>query len=464
MGSGRVGQVKRFRQVIGVGAVTAAALVGSSQPASSDYSPADSGPFLVSSAVIATVDQTPHAQFSITCDGADTSPTWLVDGTAPTCTNGELAILVTPATKYYAKTLADGSPCTTESGCAYRPTTYDAMMASGATVRVGGQWIRQQYDRYEFYATYIWTPGNDVNDPPPNPTPVFPQDYNFSSRFVVDASVAEAGTGLVLGLPWSERWGLVAGKITDTYQNTLVDAIAANHRDPVTLDPQLQITTNDAYPVSTIGFMPPLTRYWVERQDPADGQYKFFPATKEETVVSGAQLRVAGAFGFVDGDWRFLAYFVWRPAPSVSSGVVDFHANTTLTSSGAAPTTSSARYDGTSATGPGQVNPATVRFDTAWSYDGQNRLWDVSGTWEAVRSVDPPGAVSGTFSGTWNPITGELLATSVMDRGTGVFCGVTGGGTFTGTATAGSPTAPAPPSTLNGQMVIRASVPSNPTC
>ena len=48
-----------------------------------------------------------------------------------------------------------------------------------------------------------------------------------------------------------------------------------------------------------------------------------------ETITPGAHLRVGGAYTWGDGDWRFLAYFVWRPNPSLQPGHFLFNVNTT---------------------------------------------------------------------------------------------------------------------------------------
>ncbi|MHB8669964.1 MAG: hypothetical protein ACYDAD_05285 [Acidimicrobiales bacterium] len=449
--------------------------------ARADYTPSDVEPFLVGTATVATVDSAPHARFTVNCAGAtNVSPPWVTDGSAPTCPGGQLTILVTPSTHFYQEVDSSGAPCHTAHCGTYAPSDYAGTLAVGVPVRVGGYWARQNYDHYEFEATYVWDPGSDINDPPPNPAPSTPQDFDFSRRYVVDASVSEIGTFAAFSTAWSDKWGMVLGNITNYYNNPQVQQIAAYNRDSVSLDPRLKITTNDAYPASTVTFAPPLTRYWIQRLDPADNTYKYYAATKAETVTQGAQLRVAGAYGWgPDADWRFLAYFVWRPAPLVVTGGYVFNVSTQRSSGGPNGTSNvSADYSGSTETGDGQVNPAGVTLSTSWSWDNFNRQWVVTGSWRATHCVLPNGqaqcadrgTISGTFSGNWNSTTGQASGTVLLSSSNGLYCGVTGGGTFAtvpGDPDVADPSASppgAPPLNFDGAFNLKVSKDPAVTC
>jgi hypothetical protein len=432
------------------------------------YSPTDVEPFLVTSATVAATDGLPagaHASFAISCSGASTSPTWMTDGSAPTCSSNQLTIYVTPATKFFEQVDKQGNYCAAPTGCAYTPTTYDKVVSTGAPVRVGGSWTRQNYSSYQFTASYVWNPGTNVQDPPPLPRPSTPQDYNYSHRFVVDATVNESGAALLSGgILWSDKWGIVVGHIPTTvnpltntdgyFGNAQVAAIAAAHRDPTTLDPQLSITLEDASNVSNNTFATPLTRYWTQE---ADG--KFHPSNKAEATTCTTahpcapgtlpQVRVAGAYGWGDGDWRFLAIYVWRPMPANQPGAYLFNV-TSQRPAGARTTDTNvpADYSGSTLSGPGDVNPAGVTINTTWSLAADGFTWQITGDWKATRCVlndgtslcSDRGTISGSLSGTWNSSNQQITANAVMDPGTGVFCGVSGAGTFSGHGAPDAPT------------------------
>jgi len=351
-------------------------------------SPAGTESFLVTEASVAATDGLPagseHQSFTINCAGAQASPTWMTDGTAPTCTNGQLTIDVSPATHYYDSQNDVGEYCPSAgTGCAYVPSNYDVVIQAGQTLRIGGSWVREQYSSYQFTANYIWNPGANVTNPPPDPRPSTVQDYAFEHRFVVDGAVVQAGSGLPGAQLWSQKWGIVLGQIPTTTNattgtngysgNTQVAAIAAAHQDPTTGDPQLVINMVDTSPANQISYAIPLTRYWV--QD-SGGQY--IPASKADATTCTAsypcaagtepEVEVAGSYGWLNGDWVFLAEFVWRPMPGLQPGYYSFNEDSTLTTSTAAGSTDTEGwYDGSSVSGPGDVNPAGVTFDITWS-------------------------------------------------------------------------------------------------
>lgn len=454
---------------------------------------ADAESYLITSAVIASTDGAPagaHTSFTVNCSGASSSPSWVTDGSAPTCSNGQLTISVGPTTRYYDSQTPTGQYCPTAgSGCFYTPSSYDAVIVPGQTLRVGGTWVRESYSSYQFYASYIWNPGLNVLSPPPDPKPSTVQDYDFSHRFVVMGQVVQAGSGLPGLQLWSQKWGIVVGQIPITadssgsngYSNNVqVEAIAAAHQDPSSGDPQLVVNMEDTYPANQISYAVPLTRYWV--QSPLDG--KFYPSDKAEATTcttanpcpagaSGPQVQVAGSYGWLNGDWAFIAEFVWRPSPGPQPGYFGFNETAQAqpgTSVGTAD--DQATYSGMSDSGDGQVNPAGMTFNTTWSLSSDGTTWQVSADWTANRCQLPdgtaisgctlPGSISGTLSGFWDPTTQQVTATVVMSTGTGKFCGYTGSGTFKGlaqpqVAVGGSP---APPTTFDGSFAIKVFPPS----
>lgn len=457
--------------------------------------------FLVTSATVGATDGLPagsqHQSFTIDCAGAQTSPSWMTDGTAPTCTNGQVTIDVTADTHYYDSQNSVGEYCPSAgTGCQYVPSNYDVVIQPGQTLRVGGTWVSENYSSYQFVASYIWNPGTNVLNPPPLPRPSTVQDYDFSHRFVVDGSVVQSGSGIPGLQLWSNQWGIVLGDIptavnsttgTNGYSgNTQVEAIAAAHQDPSTGDPQLTINMVNAYPLNQASYAVPLTRYWVQN---SNGQY--VPATKQDATMCTAaypcasgqlpQVEVAGSYGWLNGDWAFIAEFVWRPAPGIQPGYYAFNADTTLQSGAASTSTGSqdvqGTYTGSSLSGPGDVNPAGITFNTTWSQESSGNIWQFSGDWQATRCVmtdgstypgcQSPGNLSGTFSGTWDPATQVVRADVVLESGTGKFCGKTGSGTFQGQAQAqpaGLLATAAPPQTLNGSFAIHVVTDSTAAC
>lgn len=416
------------RIIFGATAVLVGFTILAVKPAGAQL-PANYQSFMIESGTVSSAEDPnasgTHQQFGVACPVA-TDPAFIGDGSTPTCSNGEITILVTPQTKFY-KLEGDG---------AYHASTYEGAIAAGATLRVGGKWARENQNSYQLYATYIWNPGTGISDPPANPFPSNVQDFNFSRRFVVDATVVQTGMQLTWAGVWGDAYGFVAGRITNYYENEHLQRIAAAHRDPVTHDPQLKVTTD------------PATKFYVEKCLP---ECKYYPSKKDETVnpVAGqpAQVRAAGSYAWgAEGDWRLVATYVWRPSPTAVTGRILFGEQSTL----AAPTPMSASgeatYDGIVTTGT-QLNPGEIKLATIWSQDEQTRLWVVTGTWRASRT-DGLGSASGSFSGTWNSSTGAWNASAIMDAGTGRFAGYTGAGTFSGV----NPSASAPAQTLSGDF------------
>lgn len=415
-------------------AVLGAAVLVSASPVSGDtVAPTNTQSFLIDEATVATAEEEApiNGAFTLDCPVEDATPTWLEDEGHPSCQSGELTIRVTASTKYYDQ------ECTT-SGCSYPASTYEETVVPGDTLRIGGQWTRVGYANYEFTARYVWHPGTGVTDPPPNPQPSQPcltaittaclQDYNFSRRFVVDATIAQVGTRLFASGPWSEQFGFVVNDITDYYANDHVERIAAAHRDPVTLDPQLVITTNDVSSPSNPNLG--LTRFYVETYFADCGCYKFKPSTKAETVQPGAEVRAAGSYAWTtDADWRFVASYVWRPAPDVATGRFLYNVQAPRSETGL---DGSVRYEGSSLTGDGQINPASVIYDLLWTFDEDTGTWTATGGWNATRSAGSRGGINGSLQGSWDPSTSRFEATLVLESGSGIFCGATGAGTLVG--------------------------------
>jgi hypothetical protein len=403
--------------------------------------PANYQSFMIEAGTVASAEAPnssgTHQQFGVACP-VTTDPAFIGDGSQPTCQDGEITILVQPTTKFYQQG-DDGQ---------YHASTYEVTIAAGATLRVGGKWARGGSGSYELYATYIWNPGTNIQDPPANPFPSTVQDFNQSRRFVVDSTVKQTGMTLTFAGPWGSVYGFVVGNIPNPdgyYKNEHLQRVAAAHRDPVTLDPQLKITTD------------PATKFYVQKCVP---DCKFYASTKDETVnpdpVTGApaQVRAAGSYGWgPEGDWRLLATYVWRPSPTAVTGRILFGEQSNQSSTTAMSASTDASYDGVVSTGT-QLNPGSMKLATTWSFDDQSSVWVVTGTWRATRT-DGLGTASGSFSGTWKPSTGALNASAVMDSGTGRFAGYTGAGTFTGTNPA--PDGPSP--TLNGDFNLAVAAP-----
>jgi hypothetical protein len=422
------------RLIIGVVLVATGVTVLAVRPADA-YLPANHQSFLLESGTVASVEAPnssgTHQQFGVACP-VTTDPAFIGDGSTSTCSNGQITILVSPTTKFYSQ----------QSDGLYHASTYEGTLTQGGTLRVGGKYARENSNNYQLYATYVWNPGTGISDPPANPFPSTVQDFNYARRFVVDATVVEPGMALTWAGPWSTAYGFVAGHIPSPdgyYKNEHLQRIAANHRDPLTLDPQLKITTD------------PATKFYVERCNPT---CKFYASSKDEAVnpdpVTGqqAQVRAAGSYAWSpEGDWRLIATYVWRPSPVGAVGRILFGEQSTLSGSTSMSASTDASYDGLVSTGT-QLNPGSIKLATTWSLDEQTATWLVTGTWRATRT-DGLGTASGSFSGSWKASTGALNASAVMDTGTGRFGGYTGGGIFTGVNVGPNS---GPTQTLNGDF------------
>jgi hypothetical protein len=433
-----MGRTRRMvgRAMLATALVVAVGMTGLPATSADTAAPVNQQSFLLSQATVATAEAAApvHSQFTVACPVPGASPSWLADPGNPGCPSGQMKITVSPGTKYYVQ------QCTS-TGCSYPAGTYETAIVAGGTVRVGGQWTRIGYSSYEFDATYVWAPGTGVTDPPPNPKPAAPcptavttaclQDYNFSRRFVVDATVRQTGDRLVPGTVWSDKWGFVVGAVTDYFQNNHAQAIAAAHRDPVTLDPQLSIATVDVSTTDGSVTNQGVTRFWVQQYRLDCACYQWVPSTKADTVIAGQALRAAGDYGWTaDGDWAFIARYVWRPAPQVATGRLLFNVDSPW--AGMA-TDGRTHYSGSAVTGDGQANPSTVTFDVAWAQDPSSGIWTATGSWTAARTTAPVGTISGSLTATWDPSSSALAGSVVLEAGDGVFCGVTGGGTISGT-------------------------------
>ena len=397
-------------------------------PTVADAPPVNSNPFEISKGFVATAEPAgaTHSQFTVTCpiESGQAQPVWLssTGSDDPACQNNQLTIYVTAGTKFYKRD-AQGR---------YPVSSYDTTIQSGAQVRVWGRYARQEFSNYEFVATYVFSPGDDLQPQPPNPTPQTPctgaksfctTDYNGNRRFVVDATVVQTGNNLIANTLWSDKWGFVAGHITDYFSNDHAAAIANAHRDPVTLDPQLSIFVNDVGATGTPLQDEGLTRFYVQG---IDGRYS--PSTKAETVLYGSQLRVLGSYQFLDGDWRFLARAILRPQPAQLSTSLIFNSQTTYKYDD---TNGAAHYEGQSNAGDGKINPANVTFDISWIHNADDGTWSAVGTWTAART-DGAGAAGGGITGTWKPSVQRLDATVTVEMANGTFCGYTGAGVING--------------------------------
>jgi hypothetical protein len=413
------------RLIVALGLLAAPVAMGGSATAA-DPPPVNSNPFEIDKGFVATVEPAgpTHTQFTLDCpiEAGQAQPVWLTSSTDnPACQGGQLTIYVTSATKLYKRD-AQGR---------YAASTYDAMLAPGGQVRVLGRYARQQFSHYQFVANYVFTPGDDMQPQPANPAPQTPctgakslctTDYNGNRRFVVDATVVQNGNDLIANTLWSDKWGLVAGHITDYFSNDHAKAIANAHRDPVTLDPQLSIFVNDVGVAGTPLMDQGLTKFYVQG---IDGRYS--PATKAQTVLQGSQLRVLGSYQFVDGDWRFLARAVLRPQPAQLNTSLIFNSQTTYKYDN---TNGASHYEGQSNAGDGKINPSNVTFDIAWVQNDDGN-WSAVGSWTAVRT-DGAAAAGGGITGTWKPGLNRLDATVTVDMTNGTLCGYSGAGTING--------------------------------
>lgn len=431
--------MKTVRTVVAVGLSLLACLAPASL-AGADAPPANSNPFDINGGIITRAEGAgvAHQSFDVGCPmpgTAQTQPTWFAqDGAAnPACRSGAMTITVTGATKYYAR----------NSSGQYAPATYEQAVIQNSQLRVWGKWARVGFDTYELVATLIYTPGNDLGPgAPPEPKPEQPctgaqsfclTSYNGQKRFAVNAQVVQTGAQIVSGAGWSDKWGFVVGSITDYSSNPEIQAIALAHQHPQTADPQLVIYTEDGgVSNSTVTNAASPTKYFIEG---STGQYA--PATKAETVVYGATLRVIGSYQYVDG-WRLIAHTVFRPAPtSPLAASVIFNGQLTY---GFDNVNGSQHFGGNSNAGDGKMNPSAMTADLTFvrSQDSSfmtGGTYSVTGTWTAART-DNSDAVGGRISGVWYPPgvsnPGRLDATVTVEMANGHWCGFTGAGSING--------------------------------
>lgn len=430
---------------------------------------ASSNPFLIPTGIVGTTQ--PDASFTIQCPTpAPTSPAFIGESNGGPCQQGggQMTIFVRPDTNYYLLSEPNGAPCAApdNSGCAYRVSNFAAVLTPGAQLRVGGWLVQQDYSQYQLTATYIWNPGTNLTSAPPNPKPSGPQDYSFQKNFVLKASVVQTGAAIPGTSLWSGPTGFVVGSITDDANSAEVSAIAAAHEGTGS-DPVVAITDdNPDLPNSSAGW-DGLTHFF---QQQPNGTYVM--STKAAVVTQGAQLTVAGAYGWALGDWRFIAWYVWEPSPVaplpgyVSLDVLSKQASSTQTDSSSYTVSYSGSTDGGEGMSPSQVTFSNMM----WSFSTEYNVWQFSGNWSADRTKGFAASMSGTLSGTWDPTAPPyaINAGVVMTSATGVFCGDTGSGTFLSKPVAAvNPPPPGsypfqPPMTLDGEIQITTYTPSTP--
>ncbi len=476
-GGGRTGHTKRGRAprrwftVMSLSAASAGLIVSTMSGVAKVGATlaASSNPYLIPTGIVGTTQ--PDTSFTIQCPTpAPTSPAFIGDSNGAPCQQGggQMTIYVRPDTNYYLLSEANGTPCPAPDnfGCTYRVSNFAAVLTPGAQLRVGGWFVQQNYSQYELTAAYIWNPGTDVTSTPPDPKPSTTQDYAFQRNFVVKASVDQTGADIPGTSVWSGTTGFVVGSITDDANSAEVTAIAAAHESTGT-NPLLAITDDNPDLTNGNGGGDGLT-HWYQQQP--NGTY--VNSTKAAVVTQGAQLTVAGAYGWALGDWRFIAWYVWEPSPKAPlPGYVSMDVLTQQASSTKTDSSYTVSYSGSTDGGSGMA-PSQVTFSNMmWSFSSEYNVWQFSGNWSAVRTSGFHASMSGTLSGTWDPNAPPyaINAGAVMTSATGIFCGDTGSGSFLSKPVAAINPPPAgstypfqPPMTFDGELQIQTYTPSTP--
>lgn len=342
--------------------------------------------------------------------------------------NGNLTINVQPTTKYWTYDASSGQ---------YKPSTFAAVVVPGTTVEAAGRYS-QVSGTYNLVANYVWSPPPANTTPTsPNPKPSTVQDYTFQRTFAVTGTATQLGVPLTGSFAWSSNWGFVLGTSTnpaDFSNDARVQAIAAAHQN------QLPITTTD------------LTKYSLNGTK----------SDRASTVTAGATLFVGGHYAYTDGDWRFLASYIFNGA-TPTGGSMSFTVATTRSDNGVSDGNNGFAgvvYRGQSVAGDGQINPGPVAFSNVqWSFDPSTVQWVFSGNWQATHNTSDASSVGGTISGTWNPMTEALQGVAVLDSSqcTGFFQNLQGGGSFSGTGATDVNNANPPTLTMNGGFNLQVS-------
>jgi hypothetical protein len=353
--------------------------------------------------------------------------------------DNSLTIRATNTTKFWKFNSTTGQ---------YQSLPYDQVIKAGEHIHVGGRYGFVD-DHWVLFANFVWSPPPPPQGWPGNPAPGIRQDFTFQRTFRVSGSVNETGTTLLFQQGWSKDNGFVMGSITDYGPSDHVQKVAAAHANQV--------------PVHTNNF----TNFYL--QDPVTNQYR--RATKDQLIQNGAPVFAAGHYAWVNLDWLFVANYVWRPAPTIATGLVHFDENAQRQSTGTPTATSGwqgSTYSGASTvshTSNNDVNPGPVSFTLDWELDPARALWFFSGKWAATKQGTSDG-LSGDISGYWDPLSGNVTdATALITQGTGIHCNVSGAGPFTGVGLS-DPTATGqnPPLNLDGSFKLSATRDATVTC
>lgn len=332
-----------------------------------------------------------------------TQTTGGVDGAKTT--DGALTVGVYSSTRYYRYDAAQN---------VYKLS--DAATVLAGSVKAAGKYARVN-GSYQLLASYVWSPPDAVPPPAPLPQPQSSRDYSLQRAFNTVGFVLQKGA--TVGGTYSDSYGLVQGNMV-SYNNDHVKAIAAAHQGKLAI-------------LDT-----PYTKYYVQQDD---GKFRQV-ASASELEELGAEIRAAGRYTWNGSDWSMYASYVWRPAPGLTTGRMQFHATAAQSSDAAATPTV---YSGVTDSGDGQLNPGPFEYDLEWHPDALNpgnSYFD--GTWTATRQEngEVKGTVSGSISGTWNSATGAFEGDAAVDGGTLRWAGLTGAGSVSGTALSVGGTAP----------------------
>ena len=339
-----------------------------------------------------------------------------------------LSIRVDVNTQYYYYDLAKAR---------YKQGTYEQVVIAGEYIRVNGR-ITELQGAFDVLAVRVYLPPKNTTPPPPNPLPKTTKDYTLNRHFAAFGAPTQEGTKVVI---YSDYLGFVLGDITYT-NNDHVQAIADHHFN------KLPIVAIDG-----------VTKFRVQREDDpstaVDESTRYRDGTKEETIVRGESVWVAGRYMWDRNDWRFFANYVWKPTKRASStaGQLVFNAHVGVSDPGTVDGNNEwtgRDYAGNTAGGDGNIDPGPLEItDTSWSYDISTNVWHYVGSWKATQRSGA-GTLSGTISGTWSRSDGKLTGSMIIDTGTGRFAGITGFGRITTGAALGGLVPNQPPDTLDG--------------
>lgn len=338
--------------------------------------------------------------------------------------DGSLTVLVDANTDYYYFDATRGF---------YKKGTYDDVVKVGEYVRVNGKYAQVgDGSAYQATAKQVYLPPRTTPPPPPNPVPTSTKDYTLNRHFAAGGAPTQEGTNVVI---YSDYFGMVLGNLTFT-NNSHVQQVADHHYG------KLPIVAMDGY-----------TTFRVQRED---GKYR--DGTKEETIVRGEPIFVAGRYMWDLNDWRFFAKYVWKPTrPAGTGGSIIFNEHTQLANAGSSPAPGEYQnraYAGETFGGSSDVDPGPLALtEMSWTYNAGTGQWDYVGNWTATQGQGY-GHIGGTLSGSWKPSDGTLTGTLILDEGSGRWAGLTGYGIITAGVGVSPPLGSQPPSTFDGQWQL----------